>query len=128
MTQAPQLVLDQGCPASTAILLREAGWNVVHLSELGMIRATDAEIIEWASREHRIVVTLDADFHALLAIAQSSRPSVIRIRKQGLNGKALAKLLLDAWPIMATALDSGSAVTITEGSVRFRHLPLGSAS
>ena len=43
-----------------------------------MARATDPKIIRHALSEDRIVVTLDADFHALLAVSGSTKPSVIR--------------------------------------------------
>jgi predicted nuclease of predicted toxin-antitoxin system len=62
-----RLLLDQGLPASTAVLLRQSGWDVVHVSEIGMSRASDTDIVQRARAELRVCVTLDADFHSLLA-------------------------------------------------------------
>jgi len=45
-----------------------------------MAEASDEAILRLGQREGRIVVTLDADFHMLLAVSGASRPSVIRIR------------------------------------------------
>jgi predicted nuclease of predicted toxin-antitoxin system len=39
-----RLLLDQGLPRSTAALLGQAGWDVVHVSEIGMSRADDVDI------------------------------------------------------------------------------------
>lgn len=64
-----KLFLDQGLPRSAAGLLRERGWDVQHVSERGMSRAEDATILLVARQEERVLVTLDADFHTLLAIA-----------------------------------------------------------
>jgi len=88
-----RLLLDQGLPRSTATLLTQAGWDVIHVSEIGMSRADDVEILDRARTERRICVTLDADFHSLLAISGDPGPSVIRIRKEGLDATALAALL-----------------------------------
>lgn len=63
------VLLDQGLPRTAAGLLREIGWDVQHVSERGMPQAEDVAIIEMARQEGRVVVTLDADFHALLAVS-----------------------------------------------------------
>jgi predicted nuclease of predicted toxin-antitoxin system len=60
-----RLLLDQGLPRSTAALLTQAGWNVIHVSEIGMSRADDRDILQRAGAEARICVTLDAGFHSL---------------------------------------------------------------
>ena len=64
------------------------------MSDIGLSRATDRQILDYAMSDNRICVTLDADFHALLATAGASKPSVIRIRKEGMPAHALAQLLV----------------------------------
>ena len=66
-----KLLLDQGTPRSAASRLRQAGLEAVHTGECGLAEASDAEIIQRAAEQDRIVVTLDADFHALLALSAS---------------------------------------------------------
>lgn len=61
-----RLLLDQGLPRSSAILLTEAGWYAVHVADMGMSRSDDSEIPWRAQAEARVRVTLDADFHSLL--------------------------------------------------------------
>jgi predicted nuclease of predicted toxin-antitoxin system len=119
-----RLLLDQGLPRSTGVLLAQTGWDVIHVSEIGMSRADDAEILNRAKADQRVCVTLDADFHALLATSGEPGPSVIRVRKEGLDAKALAELLLAAWPGIEDALDSGAMVTVTDRSIRIRRLPI----
>jgi predicted nuclease of predicted toxin-antitoxin system len=119
-----RLLLDQGLPRSTSVLLIFAGWNVVHVSDIGMSRADDVDIMRRAREDARVCVTLDADFHSLLAVSAESAPSVIRIRKEGLNAEALAALLQGIWPSIEDALADGAMVTVTERSVRIRRLPI----
>ena len=119
-----RLLLDQGLPRSTAALLSQGGWDVVHVSEIGMSRADDREILRRARADSRVCVTLDADFHSLLATSGERGPSVIRIRKEGLDATALAALLQNAWSRVEDALVSGALVTISERSIRARRLPI----
>jgi predicted nuclease of predicted toxin-antitoxin system len=119
-----RLLLDQGLLRSTAGLLRQGGWDVVHVSEIGMSRADDREVLGRARAASRVCVTLDADFHSLLATSGERGPSVIRIRKEGLDADALAALLRTIWSRIEDALVGGALVTISERSIRARRLPI----
>ena len=87
-----------------------------------MSEAEDADIMQRARAEGRIVVTLDADFHALLALNEARAPSVIRIRIERLRAQALTDLLLTIIAACQEDLEQGSAITVE--SHRIRHLPL----
>jgi predicted nuclease of predicted toxin-antitoxin system len=117
-----RLLLDQGLPRTTAALLSHAGWDAIHVSEIGMSRADDVDIVRRARSEKRICVTLDADFHSLLATSGERGASVIRIRKEGLD--ALAALLQGIWAGTEDAFNGGAMVTVTDRSVRVRSLPV----
>ena len=119
-----KLLLDQGLPRSAASLLRNVGVDAIHTGDIDYATAEDAAIIEWARQEGRIVVTLDADFHALLALSQASLPSVIRIRIEGLRAKAVAELVQIILKDWGDELEAGAALTVLPGHIRFRHLPL----
>jgi len=119
-----RLLLDQGLPRSTVGWLTEKGWDVVHVGDIGMSAALDTEIIEQAKKDQRVCVTLDADFHALLATTSATGPSTLRIRIEGLDGKALATLLMSIWPRIEHILAKGAMVTVTERAIRIRTLPV----
>lgn len=89
-----------------------------------MAAASDEEILEEARELSAILVTLDADFHALLATQRAARPSVVRIRIEGLKGSDVASLLHRVMEMASTELESGAAVSVTGTSVRIRGLPL----
>src|ERR1051325_12086145 len=119
-----KLLLDQGTPRSTAALLRQAGLDTVHTAEIGMAEAEDSEILARASAEDRIVVTLDADFHALLALSQARKPSVIRIRIEGLRAEQLALHVQYVIQQCGADLDAGALISVQEGRIRVRRLPV----
>jgi predicted nuclease of predicted toxin-antitoxin system len=83
-----KLLLDQGLPADAVSLLRELGYECWHVSEFGMQRAADEDILSFARERGCVVVTLDADFHALVAVRGLLGPSVIRIRREGCRAQA----------------------------------------
>ena len=89
-----------------------------------MSRADDIDILQRAREEQRVCVTLDADFHAILATSGEPGPSVIRVRKEGLDASALAALLQTTWPGIEDALNAGAMVTVTDRSIRVRRLPI----
>lgn len=119
-----RLLLDQGLPRSAAKFLRSPDWDVVHVCECGLSAATDESILEYARADARTICTLDADFHALLAVSGFRDPSVVRIRREGLRGEALAALVRTIWPEVSAALQSGAMVTVTEHAIRIRQLPV----
>jgi len=116
------VLLDQGLPRSTAEYLRRAGWDAVHVGEIGMSRASDMEILAFARLEQRVCITLDADFHTLLVVHAQQKPSVVRIRIEGLTGRQLAEMLLRIWPRIEEAVAQGAMVTVTRNNIRVRHL------
>jgi predicted nuclease of predicted toxin-antitoxin system len=105
-------------------LLIANGWDVVHVGDVGMSEATDEEILQYARVEKRTCVTLDADFHTILAVSDACGPSVIRVRREGLKGLELAELLLALWPRIGQAVVQGAMVSVTESSIRIRRLPI----
>jgi len=117
-------LLDQGLPRSAAEILREAGEDAVHAGEIGMAQASDLEILRRASEESRVVVTLDADFHAILASMNMAGPSVVRIREEGLKGMDVYLLVKRIAGQFSEMIASGCVLTFSSGKVRLRHLPI----
>jgi predicted nuclease of predicted toxin-antitoxin system len=119
-----KLLLDQGLPRSAAMLLREGGIDTLHVGEIGLTAATDDEILQRGRQEGRVVVTLDADFHSLLAFSKAVSPSVIRIRIEGLTGPAAAHVIKEAVLRSQGDLENGALATVQPGRIRIRRLPL----
>ena len=120
-----KLLLDQGLPRSTVKHLSAKGIAAEHVGDLGMATATDVAILALAEEQQAIVVTLDADFHHLLATTYATSPSVVRIRIEGLKGDQLSEILAQVISQAGAELVSGAAVSVSEGRIRVRLLPIG---
>lgn len=123
-----RLLLDQGLPRSAASLLTKVGIDTLHVGEIGYSAAEDADILRYARAKDRVVVTLDADFHSLLAHSGARTPSVIRIRIEGLRAEPLSNLLQTVCDQARDDLESGAVVTVQPGRIRVRRLPLTESS
>ena len=121
------ILLDQGLPRSAASLLRDEGWDVLHTGDIGLSRSTDRQILEFARNEQRVIITLDSDFHTILALTNASTPSVIRIRLEGLRGPDLALLIKRIWSRVEPQVKKGAMVTVTESGIRIRNIPVFSS-
>ena len=119
------LVLDQGVPRDAAGILRHLGFECIHVGEVGMSAAADEEIIGLAFGNNAVVVTLDADFHTILAVSGATGPSVIRIRIQGLRATEIADCVRLVCARLESELVAGSLVTVKARKTTCHNLPIG---
>jgi predicted nuclease of predicted toxin-antitoxin system len=117
-------LLDQGLPRGASAALSALGHDAIHTGELGMSSAPDIEILSYGKMDERVIVTLDSDFHALLAASGENKPSVLRIREEGLRAIPLAALINGIALRFGDALLEGCVMSYHEGKVRHRSLPL----
>ncbi|MBC7782702.1 MAG: DUF5615 family PIN-like protein [Burkholderiales bacterium] len=74
-----KFLADQDVYNATIIFSRDIGHEVVTAAQLGMAKAKDVELLRAAHDQHRILVTRDRDFGALVFV-QASGPGVIYLR------------------------------------------------
>ena len=72
-----RFLVDANLSPRLAVSLTEARHDAVHVTDLGMSRATDLEILEVADRDDGVVVSADTDFGTLLAIGNRGRRPVL---------------------------------------------------
>jgi predicted nuclease of predicted toxin-antitoxin system len=80
--------------AELAEFLRSVGHDVVRASEIGQARADDAQILERAVREERMLITLDEHFGDWVVLPLSEHSGVIRIKAHPPTMENVAKVLL----------------------------------
>ena len=119
-----KLILDEPMPLRAAAQLRNTGLDTQHVIELGMRGATDEAVLARALDLGAAVATYDSDFHQILAETGADKPSVIRVRIEGLDYRALADLLSRVLAVTTPQLETGVAMSVTEQRIRFRSLPI----
>jgi predicted nuclease of predicted toxin-antitoxin system len=120
-----RLLIDNALSPLVADGLSHAGHDVVHVLERGMHAADDEEIFSVADREDRILVSADTDFGTILALRQSSRPSVILFRHGAARRpQSQLRILIEHLDEWESSLASGALITIEESRVRIRALPI----
>lgn len=94
-----RILADESLPAPTIVVLRAAGHDVVSVWET-MRGALDTAVIEHASRDDRVLVTLDKDFGDLVFNQRhSGEPGVVLVRARTSGPAALGALLLSAFAV-----------------------------
>ena len=120
-----RLVLDQGVPRDAAAVLRSLGHDCIHVGEIGMSQAADDEILAFSREGNAVVVTLDADFHAIVAVSGAQGPSVIRMRLQGLGGPEVVEVVRKVLASFEAELKRGSLITVKALKTTCHRLPIG---
>jgi predicted nuclease of predicted toxin-antitoxin system len=91
-----------------------------------MSKAAGEEILAFSLEKNAIVVTLDADFHTILAISGASGPSAIRKRLQGLGATEVFEVVQNVLAGYGAALKRGPLVTVKAHKTTCHRLPVGS--
>jgi predicted nuclease of predicted toxin-antitoxin system len=119
-----RFLIDNALPPRLALLLREAGYNAVHVRDYGMQASRDDVILERAREENRVIISADSDFGALLAAQDSNRPSFILFREADLvSAEDYANRLIVSISMLERDLDKGCVVVFRAGRIRIRNLP-----
>lgn len=119
-----RLLLDESLSARIAVQLTAADHDVLHAGDIDLLGATDDVVLDAAHQQGRVLVTADTDFGALLALSQSSSPSVLLLRRGGRSATQRAATILAAIQGAADALEDGALVVAEHTRLRIRELPI----
>lgn len=75
-----RLLIDQNVRIEVAQALRDAGHDVIHLSELGFCQLDDDSIFFWAQAHQRTIVIFDADFAQHVLANRTAHAGVVRLK------------------------------------------------
>lgn len=89
-----RLYLDQMFHIKVADALRTEGHDVLRASETGQARADDAEILQKAISDNRVLITLDEHFGDWVVLPLSRHTGVIRVKVNPTTPEKVIKILL----------------------------------
>ena len=110
-----KFLIDNALSPVIADRLTAAGHDAAHVRDYDMQAATDAEVLERAEQEERVVVSADTDFGTLLVARQTRSPCSSRLL---VGGAAPATADPDSLPALAVA--SGHSQGTVSGVLRRR--------
>ena len=119
-----KFLADMGISPKTVVFLHALGHDAVHLSEQGLKRLPDPDIVEKARQEGRILLVHDLGFGELVAASGATLPSVITFRLRNMHPDHVNGALQSLLSQHGEALEHGAMISVTEGQVRVRRLPL----
>lgn len=119
-----KFLVDNALSVRVARALIQAGYDAIHVRDLGMQAAVAAAILERARGEGRVLISADTDFGTLLALEPAASPSVLLLRRKDNRTEALIAVLLANLPALTDDLKAGSIVVIDDRRIRVHRLPL----
>ena len=119
-----KFLADMGVSPKTVVLLRTLGHDAMHLQEEGLARLPDPDIMTKALDEKRILLTHDLGFGELVAASGACLPSVIIFRLRDMRPINLNHHLTRILTRYSAELEKGAVISVSEGQIRLRPLPL----
>ena len=123
-----KLLIDNALSPLVADKLREKGYDVVHVREINMQKASDREIFERAFKEDRVLISDDTDFSYLLYTWNKNKPSLILFRKGHHRPQDQIEILVKHLPEFKKEIEQASIIVFEKNRVRIRKLPLSDLS
>jgi predicted nuclease of predicted toxin-antitoxin system len=119
-----RFLVDNALSPVVAQKLREEGHDAIHTREIGMAAASDPIVFDRAADDERILISADTDFGTLLAMRESTKPSVILFRREDHRPPSQVSRLIAELPNLSPDLEKGAMIVIEDARVRIRPLPI----
>lgn len=119
-----RFLADMGISPKTMAFLQSLGHDAVHLHDQGLDRLEDPAILAKAQEEDRILLTHDLDFGELIAVSGARLPSIVVFRLRNMRPEMVSRYLQGIIDQHGESLEKGAIISVTEGQVRVRLLPL----
>lgn len=119
-----KFLVDMPLSPKTAEYLRSLGHDAAHAYEIGKEKAPDEELIEFAEKENRIIITMDLDFGTILHYAKKKSPGLIIFRISFATVETVNAALIAITQRMKPEDIANSVIVVDDQRVRVRKLPI----
>ena len=119
-----RFLADMGISPQTVAFLGGLRHEAVHLHTQGLDRMKDSAILDKAREEGRILLTHDLDFGELVAASGARLPSVVIFRLRNMHPDRVNRYLESIVNQHSELLEQGAIISVAEGQIRARVLPL----
>ena len=118
-------LLDMPVSASLMDILQAHGHEGIHAQDIGLDRAPDRDLLAFARRENRIIITADLDFPRILALTSAEGPGLILFRGGNYSDAEMRDLLERVLTQVPSEVLEISVCVVDKERIRFTRLPLG---
>lgn len=116
-----KFLIDQDVYAVTVKFLKSKGYDVLTTAEAGLSTASDIDVIKFAEKEERILLTRDKDFGNLVFVQRLGK-GVIFLRMKPLNYELVHLELNKVLKVYSEDELSQSFVVVEEDHHRIRRV------
>jgi predicted nuclease of predicted toxin-antitoxin system len=121
-----KFLTDMGVSPRCVEWLRSQGYDAVHLYEQNLHKLPDSAVLQKATSEKRVLLTMDLDFTRLYANTDTyNLPLVVIFRlsdQRPYNVQSKLKLIM---PILKQYAEQGNAImSVSDYKVRIRRFPI----
>ncbi len=119
-----KILIDMNLTPKWCQALEDGEHEARHWSQIGAPNASDEAIMLWCRENGYVVFTHDLDYGILLHATAAQSPSVIQVRSDDVDPKALAPSVLMALRQAQSEIENGALITIYMDRHRITLLPL----
>lgn len=112
-----KFIIDAQLPRRVANLLNQVGHDALHTLDLPRANRTpDAEVLQIAAREDRVVVSKDSDFVDSFLLDRKPK-KLLLISTGNITNRDLEAVLLPNLAVIVTALEENDFVELTRAAL-----------
>lgn len=113
--------LDENLPASAAAILRASGHDADTVSAEGLAGAPDPNVVAAATKDARILISLDRGLGDLRTYPPGSHAGIIILRLADQSAASVGKAITDLASLPDLDALTGTVTVLQHGLLRIRH-------
>ena len=115
-----KLFLDENLSPQHATELRVEGHDAVSVLEVGLAGATDEQVLRFAVKNKRVLVTLDADFANVIRFPPEHTLGVVRLKVHPATEERIRQSIRRALLFLQNIDIAGRLAVVDEERIRIR--------